>query len=392
MFAVLEAEIKRDYAIGHVLKKVESAEAMGRDRDLESARLTTEAFENAKECWVAISNHFDIDTLLTFVKDMGLTPQDIKPSEVQVTFGGEYHRAKEMFKGLEHAETKDALWPDELFPTELLHEGPLQMAKIEDGKKRANVWVAVYEDKIAWWTKKERKMKGKHSSGHYMMRDLLQAVNTKHHNFRLTHFDEPKSVFFFTSNQVETERWIDKISHAIIDYNRIEVGDVEVEYEAKHATIVAGVEGIAESLRKGKKPMKMHWKLIMEWLDRYVEDLFQRLMQTRREGNEQRTYITKNNPHMAKRRVAADLDRVVEKLAMVKAAIKIVPLVDEYARDLRQKADGARRILDHSTQENMVKMHNIYTMLDTEHPGDFLGLEAADAEDVVVDDEDDDED
>ena len=49
----------------------------------------------------AISNHFDIESLLQFCKDMGLRQHEMETPEVQTTFAEEYHRAKNMFKGLE---------------------------------------------------------------------------------------------------------------------------------------------------------------------------------------------------------------------------------------------------------------------------------------------------
>ena len=70
-----------------------------------------------------------------------------------------------------------------------------------------------------------------------MVGAAAQAVNTKHHNFRVTHFDEHKSYYFFTANLVETERWIDQISHAVIAYNRVDGNAVTEEYELKHRVV-----------------------------------------------------------------------------------------------------------------------------------------------------------
>jgi len=67
---------------------------------------------------------------------------------------------------------------------------------------------------------------------------------------------------------------------------------------------------------------------------------------------------------MAKRRVASDLDAIVEKLALIKAAIKIIPLVEDYARELKEKSQNAQLILDTATGENLAKMTDIYSMLD----------------------------
>eukprot|EP01050_Picozoa_sp_SAG11_P016517 SAG11_NODE_2261_length_3608_cov_8.203192_4_plen_246_part_00 len=45
MCQVLEEECRRDFTIGHVLTRVEAAEAQGREADIYAARLTQEAFE-----------------------------------------------------------------------------------------------------------------------------------------------------------------------------------------------------------------------------------------------------------------------------------------------------------------------------------------------------------
>jgi len=49
MYRSLELECRRDYTIAKVLERVESAEASGRDVDLQSAAETQEAFWLASE-------------------------------------------------------------------------------------------------------------------------------------------------------------------------------------------------------------------------------------------------------------------------------------------------------------------------------------------------------
>eukprot|EP01048_Picozoa_sp_COSAG05_P008906 COSAG05_NODE_702_length_7857_cov_37.135244_9_plen_116_part_00 len=90
---------------------------------------------------------------------------------------------KLMFKGLDN-EDGDDLDLSEVFPTEQLFEGPLSLASKESSRRQSQRWVVLYEDKLAWWKAKAQKDRGKQPDGFYEMRDLLQAENTKHHNFR----------------------------------------------------------------------------------------------------------------------------------------------------------------------------------------------------------------
>jgi hypothetical protein len=85
--------------------------------------------------------------------------------------------------------------------------------------------------------------------------------------------------------------------------------------------------------------------LMMEFLQSYTEELFSRLHETRRVANLQRIAITSQNPHMSKRRVAAQLDEMVEALSMLKACISVMPMVEEYSRALAIKV---REVFTHS--------------------------------------------
>ena len=238
MYRTLELECRRDYTIGRVLEKLEAAEAVGRDIDLEVARQTQEAFWLAQEAIEAIKAHIEMDRFLALFKSLGLGPSDMKVPEAQVAFQKEVHDSQNMFKSLVDVEKGDVDF-DEVFSTEQQYEGPLSMHNKEDSsaRKKAQRWVVLYEHKLAWWKSKKAKDQGKKPDGFFELRDLLQAENTAHMNFRVTHFDDARSCFFFTANEVETERWLDKVAYSMIKYNKADKADVVVEYEEKSSAV-----------------------------------------------------------------------------------------------------------------------------------------------------------
>ena len=48
-------------------------------------------------------------------------------------------------------------------------QGALGMAAKEDSRRQKRMWVAVYEDKMAFWKKKKSKMNGKRPTGYFEM-------------------------------------------------------------------------------------------------------------------------------------------------------------------------------------------------------------------------------
>jgi len=87
------------------------------------------------------------------------------------------------------------------------------------------------------------------------MRDCLQAENTKGHNFRVTHFDDQASLYFFTANEVETERWLDKISHTMIQYNKADDADIESHYQNKVEKVTNALSELNRSVKSHKKDL-----------------------------------------------------------------------------------------------------------------------------------------
>lgn len=214
----LEAECQRDYAVAKVLERVEAAEASGRAVDLEAAQATQEAFWQAQEAMEAIKAHIDVSAVMSLCEDLGLRQSEFDYPRAQLVFQHEFHAAKNMFKGLQHDDDDDDENDWHLFPTPQVYEGAMGMSQKEDARRQQRVWVAVYEDKMAFWKAKKAKMKGKRPTGYFEMSELMQADNTAHQNFQVVHFNAKRSAFFFTANAVETERWLDVVSHAMIAY------------------------------------------------------------------------------------------------------------------------------------------------------------------------------
>ena len=91
-----------------------------------------------------------------------------------------------MFKALDDGDGDNGIDYSQIFPTEQIFEGPLSLASTESSRKKSQRWVVLYEDRLSWWKAKSQKDRGKRPDGFYDMRDLLQAENTKHHNFRVS--------------------------------------------------------------------------------------------------------------------------------------------------------------------------------------------------------------
>ena len=91
-----------------------------------------------------------------------------------------------MLRALDDGDGDNGIDYGQIFPTEQIFEGPLSLASTESSRKKSQRWVVLYEDRLSWWKAKSQKDRGKRPNGFYEMRDLLQAENTKHHNFRVS--------------------------------------------------------------------------------------------------------------------------------------------------------------------------------------------------------------
>jgi hypothetical protein len=104
----------------------------------------------------------------------------------------------------------------------------------------------------------------------------------------------------------------------------------------------------------------------MLWLDEYADGLVARLKETRAAGNERRLHIGTNNPHLATRRVAADLDAAINTMSLVRACVKTTPLLPDHLQELEGRQTAAQRLLDMMTEDNLSRLKDIDDMLENE--------------------------
>ena len=85
--------------------------------------------------------------------------------------------------------------------------------------------------------------------------------------------------------------------------------------------------------------------LVMLFVWEYTTGLFTRLKAARHASNVSRLHVGQNNPHLATRRVAADLDAAINTVSMVRAAVKATPLLREALKDIQVRQNAAQKIM-----------------------------------------------
>ena len=356
MLRELEAEYKREHTVQHVLTTVEAAEAEGRETDIWVAKLTADAHNQATEQLTAIQQHHDVEELVLLCEDMGLVLHGHgELGEAARAYQEGYASAMATFKGQAHVGGEEGA-DMSVFASALIYEGPLVKTRGNtEGAKRQKAFVAVFEDRVAWWASKQKKDKSAPPDGVYSMRDILQVTNEMHRDFRITHFEEEQSAYFFTANDVETEKWIDIISHAIIAYN--EVGPaIQRGYDAKKELLDGHILEMLSNFTADYPPQ---FEMLVLYLKDYTAQLFARLNAVRAQANEVRNHVSANNPHFSKRKVAAELDALVERMARMKAAIDVLPMLPNYLDQLRERQAAALAIMAICTPEVMERLGDI---------------------------------
>ena len=146
---------------------------------------------------------------------------------------------------------------------------------------------------------------------------------------------------------------------------------------------------------RSKKKSPAMWRYFVLYLHGYNLELFERLREIRSQANAQRVHVTSANPHMMKRRVAAQLDDLVSivcihfehgaflscfdvpqltdlvalqvsTLAVLKACIAVMPMVEEYSRQIRVKQDHTEVLLEMVGPKRCVLATHRETQRDTE--------------------------
>jgi hypothetical protein len=116
-------------------------------------------------------------------------------------------------------------------------------------------------------------------------------------------------------------------------------------------------------------------QLVMVFMEEYVVQLFGRLKEARTNSNLVRMSVGANNPHLATRKVAADVDAAIDTMSMGRACIMCVPKLEDFVADMEHKADAAERILEMLNESMESKLKDISDMLEND---------LADHEDVGV--------
>ena len=79
-----------------------------------------------------------------------------------------------------------------------------------------------------------------------------------------------------------------------------------------------------------------------------------------------RLHVGTNNPHLATRRVASDLDAAIEYMSMIRAGVKTAPLMLDYLAELEDQQRSAKQLLDMMTDEGQLHLKDIDDMLENE--------------------------
>ena len=227
--------------------------------------------------------------------------------------------------------------------------------------------VKLYNDHFAWHEIDSKGREAKKPTGSASLRVILHCDTIQPKVLRIVNFDEKESFYCFFKTDAAMEKFIDEISHTIIDYNKTDPGSIKAFYDDKEAQIRDGMTECRAAVKKaGTGVGAQLYQLIMLWLDEYADTLISRLKETRAAGNERRLHIGTNNPHLATRRVAGDLDAAINTMSLVRACIKTTPLLPDHLKELEGRQTAAQRLLDLMTDDNLSRLKDIDDMLENE--------------------------
>eukprot|EP01052_Picozoa_sp_SAG31_P011428 SAG31_NODE_645_length_13244_cov_11.768903_10_plen_612_part_00 len=377
MIEYLEHECAHNFKVYTVLEGVDHPDPIGIASDLRAAQLTNAVVDKMQGVIECIESHVDVESLSARFQSAGIVPHKPNPPIIQEEFQNEYDRAiNSIFRG-ENSSQQDSTVEnsvdlDDVFESELLFEDTVQIDHSLKSKARRQVLMKLYVDKLMWWPIDKKGRVAKRAQGAYNLRDVLHCDNTSSVVFRIVHFDEKLSLYCFCKSVRQLEILIDHISHAILDYNTIDRNKIAVAYLDKEKQVMDGLGKCRKALaggtgkKKDDEDQMQPFQLLQLYLDGYVPDLFERLKEIRALSNEQRLKVGANNPHLAKRKVAADVDAAIHSFSMTRACIKAFPAVELYIDQLNVKYEAAQRILEMMTDEAMERLTDIQRMLDNE--------------------------
>ena len=345
----------------------------GNDADLTAANLTKTAYDQMTVVMRGIRESFDVDSLVAGYSESGMEPHAPPPPPMQRSFKDEYSRCVDLvFKDDPMAKTGRGNRmngaDEELFQTDLLHEESCELDHALKSKRKQKVIFKMYQDSIAWHAVDNKGRVNDSATGKASLRTVLHCDGVGPTTLRIVNFDEAKSQYLFCKSPAAVDKLIDELSHLILDFNKTDVAALKAAYADKESQVRDGIGVCRKSVRKlGKKDGATSlWQLIMHFLDEYVDQLFDRLKEARRQSNELRLHVGTNNPHLATRRVAADLDEAINTMALIRAGVKTLPLMQDYLAELTQQQQTAAKILDMMTDETLSSLKDIDDMLENE--------------------------
>ena len=385
MIDYLENECGHNHKIFTVLDAVEHPDAVGLQSDMEAAKLTTEAFEQMTSVMECVNAHIDVEDLVAKFQEAGVHAHNPAPPAIQVAFRAEYVRCMTtVFRGDENdaeEEEDEGIDLDEVFDSKLLFEEEVNVDHSIQSKRRRKVLLKLFVDKITWFPIDNKGRVSAKAENAFNFRDIMHCDNSSATTFRIVHFDEKKSLYCFCKSAKQQEICIDHISHAILAYNVTDKGTIASFYLDKQKQVAAGFAACSKAIKKGisskKDEQGQAFQMVQMYLDQYLPDLFARCKEARFESNDQRLKLGANNPHLAKRKVAADVDAAIHTMSMARACIKAVPRVELYIAQMEAQQVAANSILEMMTPDAMANIFDIERLLEnTLADEEDLGVES----------------
>ena len=380
MVRYLEDEVMENHKVSKVLEEVELPKAEGKASDIKASSLTKTAYDRMVLVMECMRSNFDIDQMIVSFTELGIEPHTPDPPPIQLAFKAEYNRCVDLMfkddpaaKALRNAEVDygagdgGGVDDEDLFVSDLIHEELLQIDHSVKGKGKKNVMVKLYDDHFAWHAQDSKGRMTAKPMGSASLRVILHCDTIQPKVLRIVNFDEKESFYCFFKTDAAMEKFIDEISHTILDYNKGDPTSIKRFYDEKETQLRDGLKECRAAVKKAGKGIGVQmWQLMVIWLDEYADDLMARLKETRGAGNERRLHIGTNNPHLATRRVAADLDAAINTMSMVRACIKTTPILADHLIELESRQTAAQRLLDMMTDDNIVRLKDIDDMLENE--------------------------
>ena len=379
MARYLEDEVVENHQVAEVLQEVELPKAEGKASDLKASSLTKAAYDKQVQVMECFRANFEIDKMISMYGETGIEPHAPDPPPIQLAFMAEYNRCVDllfkddpMAREMRRAELDfsggadgDEVDDEDIFESSLVYEDSMQIDHSLKGRGKKRVRLKLYDDHFAWHAETGKGV-GKKPDGSASLRVILHVDTIQPKVLRLVHFDEKESRYCFFKTDVAMEKFIDEISHTILDYNKTDTTSIAGFYSEKEGQIREGMAECRRGAAKAKGVTAQMWQMVMLYLDDYADSLITRLKEKRLAGNERRLHIGTNNPHLATRRVASDLDASINTMSMLRASIQTAPMLTEHLAELEGRQNAAQRLMDMMTEDNLARFKDIDDMLENE--------------------------